>query len=216
MSNPCHGVTGTDVDDAIQIPRSFLSPSGRYGFALLFSVCFHIMILWLVAQYLLKTDDYAAPPQPKTIHLQLSPIEERQTEPAAKQHPVTPGIRDSLETPNRNSEPPITDTPSTVRSSPLATEKPPINSARILATARDLAHEMAADDKTQTKRTDTPIQSALEKALNPKREPASVGMLADGTVRVVTEFGIVYCIRPQDDARILGPEDDLPISMTCR
>jgi hypothetical protein len=39
--------------------------------------------------------------------------------------------------------------------------------------------------------------------------------LADGTVRVVTEYGLVYCVRPIDDSRILGPEEIPPINMTC-
>ncbi len=40
--------------------------------------------------------------------------------------------------------------------------------------------------------------------------------LADGTARVVTEYGVVYCIRPNEDWRILGPEDNLPVSVICR
>ncbi|MCU7811896.1 MAG: hypothetical protein KZQ77_11780 [Candidatus Thiodiazotropha sp. (ex Notomyrtea botanica)] len=205
------------MGEAIQIPRFSLPPGGRYGLAFLFSVCINAAILWLVAHYLLKTDDYSAPPQPKTIHLQLSPAKERQTEPIVEQRPPTPSAAERPKTSNRNSEPQPAEEQATVSEPSSSTEKqPPVNSARILATARDMAHQMAAEDKTKPQQTAPLMPSALESALNPKREPASVEMLADGTIRVVTEFGLVYCIRSQDDSRILGPEDDLPMSMTCR
>ncbi|MCU7852924.1 MAG: hypothetical protein KZQ80_12000 [Candidatus Thiodiazotropha sp. (ex Monitilora ramsayi)] len=205
------------MDDAIQIPRYHFPPTGRYGFAFLFSVCLHAVILWLVARYLLKTEDVVAPPPTKTIHLQLSPAVVKQPESTEEQRPQTPSLPHNPQTSDRNTEPPSTEALSTTaRQPPPAAENPPLNSARILATARDLAHQMAANDKTQPEQPHTPIQSALEKALNPKREPPGVRTLADGTIRVVTEFGLVYCIRPRDDSRILGPEDDLPISVTCR
>ncbi|MCU7796189.1 MAG: hypothetical protein KZQ75_03535 [Candidatus Thiodiazotropha sp. (ex Myrtea spinifera)] len=205
------------MGEAIQIPRFTLPPGGRYGLALLFSVCLNAAILWLVAHYLLKTDDYTAPPQPKTIHLQLSPAKEGKNEPIVEQRPPTPSVVERPETPNRNPEPQPADELATVSEPPPSAEqRPPVNAARILATARDMAHKIAAEDKTKPQQTAPPMPSALESALNPKREPAGVRMMADGTIRVVTEFGLVYCIRPQDDSRILGPEDDLPISMTCR
>lgn len=211
MSNPCHGMTGTDVDDAIQFTRYHLSPSERYGLAFLTSVCFHAMILWLVAQYLLKIDDdSAAPPKPTTIHLQLSHAEKRQSEPSTEQRPPTPSNTDRHETPDRSSKPQITEAPTTAKT------RSTISSARILATARKHAKQIATEDTSRTGQNETPSQSALEKALNPQKEPAGVGTLTDGTIRVVTEFGFVYCIRPKDDSRILGPEDDLPMSVTCR
>ncbi|MCU7808777.1 MAG: hypothetical protein KZQ73_13035, partial [Candidatus Thiodiazotropha sp. (ex Semelilucina semeliformis)] len=93
------------MGEAIQIPRFTLPPGGRYGLAFLFSVCLNAAILWLVAYYLLKTDDYSAPPQPKTIHLQLSPAKERQTEPIVEQSPPTPSVVERPEISNRNPEP---------------------------------------------------------------------------------------------------------------
>jgi hypothetical protein len=60
-----------------------------------------------------------------------------------------------------------------------------------------------------------PITSAFAKALNPQKEPPGVSELSDGTIRVVTGLGLVYCIRPRDDPGIAGPEDAVTLAVTC-
>ncbi|MCU7875204.1 MAG: hypothetical protein KZQ84_00115 [Candidatus Thiodiazotropha sp. (ex Lucinoma borealis)] len=51
--------------------------------------------------------------------------------------------------------------------------------------------------------------------MNKPREAPGVTSLADGTIRVVTEYGVTYCIKPIEDWRINGPEDDMGGSMHC-
>ncbi|MEJ2694642.1 MAG: hypothetical protein P8166_16855 [Candidatus Thiodiazotropha sp.] len=66
-----------------------------------------------------------------------------------------------------------------------------------------------------TEGREDPIASTFAKALNPPKEPPGVSEMSDGTIRVVTGSGIVYCIRPRDDPRMPGPEDAITLAVTC-
>ena len=59
-------------------------------------------------------------------------------------------------------------------------------------------------------------ESILDRALNPKRETPGVKTRADGTLRVVTEQGLVYCVKPTEAWRFPGPGEELPLNMICR
>ena len=84
-----------------------------------------------------------------------------------------------------------------------------------MATAKSLAHELATKDMSETKPTESAIALAIKRSLKGQRETPGVSTLADGTIRVVTQFGTTYCVKPRDDTGILGPEDDMPASTTC-
>jgi hypothetical protein len=91
----------------------------------------------------------------------------------------------------------------------------PVSKAQILATAKSVAHELAIKDMSETKPTESAIALAIKRSLKGQREAPGVSTLADGTIRVVTQFGTSYCVKPKDDTGILGPEDDMSVSMTC-
>ena len=80
---------------------------------------------------------------------------------------------------------------------------------------KEIAKSMAAKEHIETKPNDSTVGAVLDRALNPRQEPPGVRELADGTIRVVTEYGHVYCIRPSSDPGILGPEDVMPKSVLC-
>ncbi|MET0027257.1 MAG: hypothetical protein ABW101_06430 [Candidatus Thiodiazotropha sp.] len=60
------------------------------------------------------------------------------------------------------------------------------------------------------------VSARLNRALNPKQESAGVSVRADGTTRVVTDWGYTYCIKPLDEGQIADPGEDLRVSMICR
>jgi hypothetical protein len=93
---------------------------------------------------------------------------------------------------------------------------PSVSSKQILTTAREAALQAAIRHPENDLRRHQTIESKLAEALNPERESPGVSTLADGTIRVVTEWGFIYCIRPADEYRIPGPEDIPPLSVLCR
>ncbi|MET0089370.1 MAG: hypothetical protein ABW068_04990 [Candidatus Thiodiazotropha sp.] len=60
------------------------------------------------------------------------------------------------------------------------------------------------------------VSARLNRALNPKQEAAGVSVRADGTIRVVTDWGYTYCIKPLDEGQIEDPGEDIRVSMVCR
>lgn len=73
---------------------------------------------------------------------------------------------------------------------------------------------IADSDELKTDRND-PVKAALSRAFNKYKEPRSIRQLADGRIRVVTAWGLIYCVQPADDWGIAGPEDNLPMNMLC-
>lgn len=95
------------------------------------------------------------------------------------------------------------------------THKESPTTSAIIATARAQVRQMASRQMTEAKPEKNRIESAMERAFKPRKEPPGVTMLADGTIRVVTDWGKVYCVRATEEAGIPGPEDDMPLNMTC-
>jgi hypothetical protein len=208
------------------------SPGGRYGLALVISFGLHLLILWLAADYLLDSKTFSTSPQPRAIRLSLSPAKTMQSDPTTHQDshslPRMDGDEISKEdtiddrSPERDGASTQTARPNTA-SDQAVTNKSRLPAepheqasiARIMASAKSITRKLAAEDTSETKPRDSVIASVIEKALNRQTEPPGVSTLADGTIRVVTQFGTTYCIKPRDDTGILGPEDDMSVSMTC-
>ncbi|MCU7929373.1 MAG: hypothetical protein KZQ90_01115 [Candidatus Thiodiazotropha sp. (ex Codakia rugifera)] len=91
-----------------------------------------------------------------------------------------------------------------------------VSTSQIITTATDIAHEIAGDDTSEVVKETSSVSVKLDRALNKSQETPGVYSLSDGTTRVVTEFGTTYCIQPIDDWRIIGPEDDMRVSMYCK
>ncbi|MEJ2611778.1 MAG: hypothetical protein P8179_17300 [Candidatus Thiodiazotropha sp.] len=90
-----------------------------------------------------------------------------------------------------------------------------VTTAKILSSASSITHDIATEGPNDTKKDETSVSAILNKALNPHREAPGVSNLADGTIRVVTKQGYTYCIKPMDDGKINGPEDDIRVSVYC-
>jgi len=198
--------------------------SFRFGLALAISSLLHLLVLWLSSHHEIELKTSPRSSLSKTVRLSLE-------SPMASHSKSQPFMQDSTKKVGHGQ--PETAPSQTLGKSPQPREtlrerarsdasaairhdRKQITTARIRETATEEARTRAIEDITEH-RTPTPsISSKLDRALNPPREPPGVRTMADGTLRVVTEFGTTYCIRPKEDWRILGPEDDLPVSMTCR
>ncbi|MCU7918379.1 MAG: hypothetical protein KZQ95_08460 [Candidatus Thiodiazotropha sp. (ex Epidulcina cf. delphinae)] len=144
-----------------------------------------------------------SPTDPKKIMEPLTHTQEKQT----NTHPISEAKPDQKT---------ATHTTREIESQTAPNSGRPISTAKIMATATDVASEIAGEDTSDAKKDSSSISSKLDKALNKPREAPGVSMLSDGTTRVVTEYGATYCIKPKDDLRINRPEDDINVSMFCK
>jgi hypothetical protein len=233
MPRGCQGTTEADVNDADDDTLLKTPTRGTYGLAIAISFGFHMLILWVVTRYLFDDGNMPMPAKPRTIHLTLSYTQSRRSDPVVPRPVLSTTRTDEVKTTkdetsrkmilngdDRLNPPPgkgTTKDPKVFGDSTLASEtQGSVSASQIMASAKTYAQRMATEDTTQVKQEDSAIRSALKRAFNPHREPPGVTSLADGTIRVITPFGTTYCIKPRDDSRILGPEDDMPVSMTCR
>jgi hypothetical protein len=220
MSNKTHGgeVFNT-YDSASSIP---LKPSTRtsYAWALPLSAGLHFLLIWLVTQLLFETPPSTAK-RNQTIHLSFETVNAQQpkTDNGAVGQPSSPPVKvgetknPSVESSQRTKDKQTERTISDDQLNDINIVAKP-SAAQIKATAESIAKAIAAEDTSTLEQKRSIIAKRLEKVFSQSEVPG-VSELADGTIRVVTEFGIVYCIKPQDDSRILGPEDNMPVSVTC-
>jgi hypothetical protein len=206
------------VDEEIELSRQDHLPTyGRFTLVLLLSFALHLLLLWLAGYLSLDTPNHSEPAKPRTLQLTLFPSKDREIAAKPQDKSKISNPADNTEVSKQDSGSTITEEHKEANDSPsTTTTQAQTSSARILAKAKEIAREMALLDESETQRKMTHIESALQKAFNPQKEPAGVKSLVDGTIRVVTEYGVVYCIRPSEDWRILGPEDAMPLVMTCR
>ena len=200
--------------------------SNRLSLALAISCGVHLLILWLAAHNRIEFKISATPTLPRNIHLSLSSLSPPQ--PKATTQLIAPTGAD------RGDKATAEATPSTAQAArPRAktvlgdnlkpresTATPdirkPISATRIMVAAQEEARKIAKKEFTGVEKPATSIASRLDLALNPPREAPNVKTMADGTTRVVTKFGITYCNKPREDWRILGPEEDISVSVTCK
>jgi hypothetical protein len=221
MSNETHGVVVFNTNDSgSSIP---LEPSTRtsYAWALPLSAGLHLLLIWLVTQILFETHPPSSATRNQTIHLSFTTVSSRQpkTDNRTVPQPPSPPVKagDAKQAPaqslhrteDKQTDPTFADDQSNDIN--IAT-KP--SAAQIRATAESVAKAIAAEDTSTLEQKRSIIAKRLEQVFRQGEAPG-VSELADGTIRVVTEFGVVYCIKPQDDSRILGPEDNMPVSVTC-
>ncbi len=205
------------MHEAIGPSRPETPPGRRLALVLSVSIALHALLLWRIGNPLRDTETTTGPAASRTLHLIFTPTEQSQSDTEAPLHPAHSRSVDRAKSMEQDSR--EIRTPERMETSEAPTKQPPhdrTTSSAILATARELARRMALRDGRQTKSGHGGVAAVLERALNPRTEAPGVKALADGTIRVVTENGLVYCIRPAEDWRILGPEDNLPVSVTCR
>jgi uncharacterized membrane protein len=189
--------------------------SGRTALVLLVSIGLHLLLFWLGSHISFETET-SPRSKPRTVRLSLNP-------PAPAVHPPEPAP--SPEQTQAETPPPATqaqDTPvkqALPADTATATPEPAPSAAAILSSAKavtkQMAEQMAEQDQTELKPTKSRVQSALEQVFDPPKEPPNIMQMANGTIRVVTDSGRVYCVKPSEDWRILGPEDNLPVNVTC-
>ena len=204
----------------------------RLNHALVVSVGLHLLVVWIVASYVtLSPKTSATPLRPKPIRITLG----KQQEPVTS--PAKPGPAPSLAP--EKAQPPTVQTQNNAQENesvaksetPVATrieerqsatdeaKARSITAAKIISSASEIAQGMAVDDSKDdtgdNKKEQTSVSAILDRALNSPKEAAGVMSLSDGTIRVVTEQGYTYCIKPLDDWRINGPADDMRVSVYC-
>lgn len=210
--------------------------SYRLRIALVVSVGLHLLMIWLAAYYSplgYKGFPNATPSAPIRITI-VHPRDIQTDTPRHRSviptHPITDNKSE-----NRAERTQVYDNPTDTH--PIPTSKPEdktvseptkpmaisgtissslVSTSQIITTATDIAHEIAGDDTSEVVKETSSVSVKLDRALNKSQETPGVYSLSDGTTRVVTEFGTTYCIQPIDDWRIIGPEDDMRVSMYCK
>lgn len=188
-----------------------VSRFGRMAFALSLAVTLHLLF-FRFSGYPLLNDERQSRAKPITLQLRLSPPVQSKPLPQSIPEPAPSTKRESPVTPTDNPRSPHqADAPETR----LQPHEPAPSSAALFASARELTQQMADDYQTTSKPEQNKVETALNRAFNPQKEPPGVESLTDGTIRVVTDWGLVYCVKATEDWRILRPEDNLPMNMIC-
>ncbi len=200
-----------------------LNPSTRTSFtsALSISAGLHLLLIWLATQLLFETYPPSSATRNQTIHLSFATVKAQRpkTDNRAVAQPPSPPVKagDNKQPPSQSSHrAQDKQTDPTLANDQLndINVASKLSATQIKATADSVAKEIAAEDTSTLEQKRSIIAKRLEQVFRQSEAPG-VSELADGTIRVVTEFGIVYCVKPQDDSRILGPEDNMPVSVTC-
>ncbi|MCU7925172.1 MAG: hypothetical protein KZQ97_01875 [Candidatus Thiodiazotropha sp. (ex Dulcina madagascariensis)] len=207
----------------------------RLKLALVISLGLHALMIWLVANYSQTGfQPFPATSLPKTIQITIAPPITSQTDSVAPSDSPSPADPKKMAQPPQRTQPTqarekqthrqVSADDETVTPPPGETGRQtapdrvrhPISTTKIMATATDVARKIAGEAASGVAKDSDSTSSKLDNALNKPREAPGVSMLADGTTRVVTEYGVAYCIKPKDDLRINRPEDDLSVSMFCK
>jgi hypothetical protein len=205
------------VQDAIDLSGPESPPGWRFSLLLLLSIALHALLLGWIANPLRNTETVTGPAKPGPLHLTFLPRPRMQSDTEAHSSPAESSSAD-LDTGVKKAggESGTAEQSQTSESATLTPTRDRATSRAILTTARELARQMALQAGSERKPARDDAAKALRQALNPQTETPGVKALADGTIRVVTENGLVYCVRPNEDGRILDPADNLPVSVLCR
>jgi hypothetical protein len=206
-------MAGIRMYDTIDVVDNHPFRSSRVAIAVVASICLHALFFGILGQQLLLGISETSPTRSKKISLQILSSKRTETKPTEPEATVS---AKPLDTERREINKKTSDQTSRENNNAVTRQSPSISSRQILNTAREAALQAAIRHPESTQKKPPTIESKLSKALNPKREPAGVSTLADGTTRVVTDWGHVYCIPPEDENGIPGPEDNMPLSKLCR
>lgn len=201
------------MDMAEISPGTGLPPCG-FTFAVAISIGLHILMLWYLSNWLQQQRDSSAPSSlPKLLSITI-------TVPGTTQVIFNPQAASIEPSTTRNQESSQqTQIPSSNKALVELTSdgirKKSITSSQIMRSKEAIIQDLAKQtEEVERENTDT-VSAILQHALNKPRETPGVSSHADGTIRVVTENGFTYCIKPLDDWRIIDPEDDLRVSVYC-
>jgi hypothetical protein len=185
----------------------------RLIFTLLLSVGLHLLLLMHMSDWFQSERDKSAPSTThKPLHITITAARTQETK-----HQQIPLIAPEKERSSEQIPPRQKESIDKVETTTEPNKERTITAAQIKQSAAAIARELADDDKKeQGLRPDSDSVSAiLERALNKPRETPGIYSQADGASRIVTEKGFTYCIKPLDDWRFIGPEDNMPISTYC-
>ncbi|MES9993200.1 MAG: hypothetical protein ABW098_14690 [Candidatus Thiodiazotropha sp.] len=202
------------MDVAEISPYSGLSPR-KLTFAVVISIGFHLLMLLYLSNWLQQQRDISAPsslPRPLSITITTPGTTQASANPqAASIEPATTRNQESIQ----QTQMPSSDEAQAELTSDRIREKT-VTSAQIMRSAPAITQDLAKQtEEVERENTDT-VSAILQRALNKPRETPGVSTQADGTIRVVTENGFTYCVKPLDDWRIIDPEDDLRVSVYCK
>jgi hypothetical protein len=195
------------------------------GLAITLSIGLHLLVAWQLSHWLQTERDNLTPTslrQPLRITIATpTKIQEKAPQQAALTEVATKQNLEKKPQPQKKSidevqteQAPLHTTPS---KPPVAGEirKRTVSAAQIKQSAAAIARDFAEDIKEEEKQNLDSVSSTLERVLNKPRETPGIYTQANGITRVVTKNGLTYCIKALDDWRIIDPEDDMRVSMSC-
>jgi hypothetical protein len=189
--------------------------------ALFISVTIHLLLIWYLvdkfADYLLHSS-HTAPPSPIQITINqrtLSTTAQTDQESPSTQKKMSAPIEtpdpQPIVPPRKQSKPSNKDRVSTVEAG-----EDKVTAKRILTSSKEISRIMASTDQPQhTVEKKDSMSTIFNRAFDNKREAPNISTLADGTTRVVTDWGNTYCIKALDDWKIIDPQDDMRVSVFC-
>jgi hypothetical protein len=96
---------------------------------------------------------------------------------------------------------------------------PRISASAVLDAARSLAREeerkLAPSQAGSPSLSERPASPEIARILAKKEGKSSVTQQADGSVKVITAYGTVYCMQPPPGFTLGGPAPAMYIPMTC-
>jgi hypothetical protein len=201
--------------DQIDVLNPHPLRSRRAATALVISIGIHTLIFGILGQQFLLGISKSTPIQSKKITLQLLSAKRTETKPEPAEASISSNsIRREKSAKKRTLTEERKPESNNTAAEPIPS--PSVSPQQILTTAKEAALQAAIRHPESDLARPATIESRLADALNPKREPPGVSTRSDGTIRVVTDWGLVYCIRPADEYKISGPEDIPPVSALCR
>ncbi|MET0108930.1 MAG: hypothetical protein ABW084_08545 [Candidatus Thiodiazotropha sp.] len=196
------------------------------AYAIALSIGLHLLLLWLTAGWLqIEWNRHSPLTARQPLSVYITPprsIRESTLPPTGS---IEPAADLAPEEKPAQKNGPLAEIQAEQESHPASTSMPPLSgstgaravtTAQIRRSAVATVRDMATDHTKEQATYEDAVSAILERALNKPRKTPGVYTQADGTTRVVTEYGLSYCIKALDDWRIIDPGDDMRVSMYCK
>jgi hypothetical protein len=192
--------------------------------ALLISVALHLLLIWFMANiprfiHYQKKQPIQASPVHITIARQFMETDSNRKQPSQLNTKTAPAVTPPLPPKRAKQVNPQNRIKQTENQPTTSTKsnKRRITAAKIISSSTEIIQKLAQDDdsKSQSPMTNS-VSAIIDQVFNPAKPAPGITTQIDGTTKVVTESGNTYCIKPLDDWKILGPEDDMRVSGYCQ
>lgn len=198
---------------------------GGLKLAISVSIGLHLLLLWLSTFYpQSRYDSYPPSAPPRSLHITIAKqphsqdTEPQQPTPSDSKQEQTPRQADTddmqQQTQAESNPPNLERVPKRPIRGAISGNK--VTTPQIYNSAAAVSRDIAESFADEPGDGEDPLSETFDRILKQPKETPGIYSRADGTTRIVTEYGISYCIKASDDWRIGDPGEDLPVSVSCR